>query len=331
MNLENIGEIALRNLGRINIIIGKNGSGKSRLLRDLHNSRGAIQNLGVLTYITPERGGVLSYEAGVENDLVRNPQNFKEQRITNQFFRFKEQTVAQYRKLKDLVHAKMEKYFEQLKSGRDTALDPPMTFQSYVVKLNSLLDEIELRQAGATFQIFKKGTDREFRSSDISSGESELIALGIECLVFENELASDRLNILLLDEPDVHLHPDLQVRLMGFVRDQVERNDFCVIIATHSIAILGALGDYAHAHIAFMRSGDRQLTFEEIGEVYKKILPVFGAHPLSNLFNEAPVLLVEGEDDERIWQQAVRTSSGKIRVYPCGCGGVDRIAFYEEE
>ena len=50
------------------------------------------------------------------------------------------------------------------------------------------------------------------------------------------------------------------------------------------------------------------INFSPITDSYKKVLPIFGAHPLSNVFNQAPVLLVEGEDDERIWQQAVRSS-----------------------
>ena len=52
---------------------------------------------------------------------------------------------------------------------------------------------------------------------------------------------------------------------------------------------------------------------------------------MSNIFNEAPVLLLEGEDDERIWQQAVRTSRGSIKVYPCVCGDINKLNEFEKE
>jgi len=52
---------------------------------------------------------------------------------------------------------------------------------------------------------------------------------------------------------------------------------------------------------------------------------------LSNIFNEAPVLIVEGEDDERIWQQAVRTSRGGIKVYPVPCEGLGEMPELESE
>jgi len=165
----------------------------------------------------------------------------------------------------------------------------------------------------------------------ISSGESELISLGIECLIFSKECDSEKGNILFLDEPDVHLHPDLQVRLMHFLRELVSEVNFHVLIATHSTPILGALETYEDTHIAFMTFGQKELEFKPVTDMYRKILPVFGAHPLSNLFNEAPILLVEGEDDERIWQQAVRSSNGRIKIYPCSVDGVGNMNELEQE
>jgi hypothetical protein len=103
------------------------------------------------------------------------------------------------------------------------------------------------------------------------------------------------------------------------------------LIATHSTAILGSLSGFEGATVAFMRSGDRQLSFRPITESLDRILPVFGAHPLSNVFNERPILIVEGEDDERVWQQAVRSSRGRIAIYPVSCSGVGGMHRYEEE
>jgi len=75
----------------------------------------------------------------------------------------------------------------------------------------------------------------------------------------------------------------------------------------------------------------KELDFKAISAIYKKVLPVFGAHPLSNFFNEAPILLVEGEDDERIWQQVVRSSNGRIKIYPCSVDSVSNMNDFEEE
>ena len=43
------------------------------------------------------------------------------------------------------------------------------------------------------------------------------------------------------------------------------------------------------------------------------------------------MLLVEGEDDERIWQQTVRSSNGRIKIYPCSVDGLSNMNNFEQE
>jgi hypothetical protein len=42
-------------------------------------------------------------------------------------------------------------------------------------------------------------------------------------------------------------------------------------------------------------------------------------------------MVVEGEDDERIWQQAVRSSENRLKLDPVACDGVAAIGSYEQE
>ena len=286
-----------------------------------------IDIFGKTKYITPERGGSLVYEAGIEQQTISSPSWLSDTRNKNQFNQFKQQSVAQFRKLETLVLREIENEKRQ---------DKEYSFDNYISEINSLLDRIyikrgDIKKGEISFKIYTKNPDSEISSDAISSGESELISLGIECLIFSKELISGRENILFLDEPDVHLHPDLQVRLMQFLTRLLDKNDFKVLIATHSTAILGALESYKNTHIAFMEFFQKNIELSPISDVYRKILPVFGAHPLSNIFNEAPILLLEGEDDERIWQQAVRSSQGNIKVYPCSCGSIDKLNEFEQE
>ncbi len=135
-----------------------------------------------------------------------------------------------------------------------------------------------------------------------------------------------------MDEPDVHLHPDLQSRFVKFICELIDENDhFQIIIATHSTAILGAFSEMPIVNIAFMKVEDTDILFQRISQYHKNILPVFGAHPLSEIFNNRPIFLVEGEDDVRIWQQSIRTSIGRIRLYPVSTDTIDELNSYELE
>lgn len=55
-----VGEYTLRGVGSKNILVGKNGCGKSRLLKHLDQGLKPIVGEGVVRYLSPERGGVVA-------------------------------------------------------------------------------------------------------------------------------------------------------------------------------------------------------------------------------------------------------------------------------
>lgn len=314
-------------LTKINVVLGKNGCGKSTMLKALDAILSSSGDYDSVKYINPERGGSLVHEPNIEQQVMNDRQWIASTRRVNQFGQFRQQTVAQYRMLETNILRTLEANVAAGNLGR------PVLFDSILKKINSLLENIEIRRdqaGGPVFKIFNRSDGAALDATSISSGEAELISLAIECLAFANSLDKTKRNLLLLDEPDVHLHPDLQGRLIAFLIGLVKSHKFDVLIATHSTAILGELGTYDSTSVALMRSGKKELYFETIDDEYRKILPVFGAHPLSNVFNKAPILLVEGEDDERIWQQVVRSSTGKIKLYPVFCGSVNEMNNYEK-
>ena len=313
-----VDEYKLDGLAEINVIVGKNGCGKSSLLKEFEG-RLNLNNPGIKRYVTPERGGVLSYEAGIEQNMTGDVNWLTHTRRKNQFRQFREQTMVQFRRLELAIHREAEDRSE------------PGDFSSYLTLLNTLLDNVEMRRGDPVFSVVSRATDTVISPENLSSGESELIALGIEALLFAKEAEPGKENLFFLDEPDVHLHPDLQARLVKFLISLVQEQPFTIVMATHSTAILGALSHFDGAKVAFMKVGDQHLNFRGLSESLDRVLPVFGAHPLSNVFNERPILIVEGEDDERVWQQAVRSSEGRIAIYPVSCDSVSNMSDYEQE
>ncbi len=90
------------------------------------------------------------------------------------------------------------------------------TFDSVIQKINNLLSNIKIvRTSRGDFELFTVANNTKVEPDTISSGESELISLAIECLTFEKSCDQAQQNLLLIDEPDVHLHPDLQVKLLN--------------------------------------------------------------------------------------------------------------------
>lgn len=297
------------------VLLGKNGSGKSTKLREL-DSTDALNT----KYISPERGGSLKYNPGVDNNIATNANWLVQTRRKNRFEQFREQSAAQFRTLEMLVLREIE----QIREKRE---DFGYTFEDILSKINLLLPAIQLVRADKGFSITSKAGE-VIDEDNISSGESELIALAIEVLVFSRSEIPDK--VLLLDEPDVHLHPDLQNKFVQFIETIADEMEMRVVIATHSTAIIGAFSENADLAILPVTSKD-QREFESFrrARVCDEILPIFGVHPLSTVFNQSPVILVEGEDDKRVLEQAVRSSNGSLKLYPCVVGSVDELAEWE--
>ncbi|MCG3740684.1 ATP-binding protein [Vibrio cincinnatiensis] len=316
-----LGGVKAEGLKSINVLLGRNGAGKSRFLRAIDQA--AFHNRSYyVRYISPERAGVFRRDGNVMTNMESSPGWLEEVRRRNQAENFKaasanllrEVETAYLRKMQDTPEIRQD----QSKNFRVERLD----------KINRLLANLIICQEGSDF-VFRNNDGDTIEPDQISSGESEAVALAVEMMYFFDNLKKDRLNFLLIDEPDVHLHPDLQCRLATFLVGLVDDVDdsisskVAVIIATHSTPFICALSQANGATVGTKDFGVDNVTFREIGSQIKKIAPFFG-HPLSLSLSDDVMLILEGEDDERVWQQASRSSQGKIKLFPVLATSVDQ-------
>ncbi len=297
------------------VLLGKNGAGKSTLLRSI-DSKGELNT----RYITPERGGELKYEPSIDQSMATSEGWLDKTRRKNRFESFRQQSAAQFRNLEIF-------YLRELEKDLSKRSDPNSTFDSIIDRINRLLPAIKLIRSDRGFSLASHD-GQPISESSISSGESEFIAQAIEVLVFSRQNKQGK--ILLLDEPDVHLHPDLQHKFAKFIEEAANEYKMKVVVATHSTAFVAGFSPDADLQIVPV-SVREQSKFEAFSrsEISDQLLPIFGAHPLSNVFNESPIVLVEGEDDRRIIEQAVRSSQGRVRMSPCPVGSVDELGQWE--
>lgn len=307
----------LVNAAKFTVLIGKNGAGKSTLLRALNAS-----NKPHIKYVSPERGGTLKYDPNVDNNISSNEDWLKNTRQTNRFEQFRQQSAAQFRNLETAVLREIEKVPEK-------RADHAYTFDAILEQINVLLPAIRMvRNDKGGFSIQTK-VGQPLDEASISSGESELIALAIEVLVFSRQSIANK--VILLDEPDVHLHPDLQQRFTEFVESIAVAHDLRVVIATHSTAIIGAFSRGADLQIVpIARRDQTDFSVFSRSTICEEILPIFGAHPLSTAFNRSPIVLVEGDDDRRVLEQIVRSGGGRFAFAPCVVGTVTELSEWEE-
>ncbi|MDC7788221.1 AAA family ATPase [Rhodoplanes sp. TEM] len=317
----------LTNLNNINVIMGRNGAGKSRFLRDIEEMTSRNNQRFYVRYVSPERAGTFKRNGSVITNMTSNPNWLRESRATNQSSDFKAASAMLFREAETL-------YLRRLASTPEIRLNQTRNFETdRLSKVNQLLTNISLEMGKTDLEFRSLADGQVIRPEEISSGESEAVALSTEILYFFDTIEPSKFNLLLLDEPDVHLHPDLQARLGKLIISMLDEfknqaESIAVCLSTHSSPLVCSLADSPYVSIGTKSFAVDAVELKPISAELRKVAPFFG-HPLSLSLSEDVALILEGEDDERVWQQAARTSKGRIKVFPVLAGSVDQQAELE--
>lgn len=183
---------------------------------------------------------------------------------------------------------------------------PHMTFER--------IDATDRSQVRALFRVHRLDTLVDI--DDLSSGEKSVIQMfyplierRIKALVTQIEADApaegERPEIcVLIDEPELHLHPNLQIKVLDYMRVLTTSQNAQVIVATHSPTIVeSATFDelFLLRPVELVQAGDNQLVpIAHDEERLATLRALFGS--TNNLTAMQPVIIVEGaaESDGRV-------------------------------
>jgi len=235
LSIPRLGELGgetweLQNLSDVTVLFGKNGSGKSVLLRAW---RDKYENN--VHYVTPERTGEMDFQARyLQEELTPSGRRSSSSR----------NYAPDYRRR---IIGRIQSYFLTRGDyrGNDAAPVSPSEIEAFV---NSLVTDfvVELVAAGTPpYKLQRVEDGGQIGSVDqLSSGEAQLVTIALDMLTIAAiwEIQSQEARVLLIDEQDAHIHPDLQTRFADFIFRITERFNLQIAIATHSTSLLSALG-----------------------------------------------------------------------------------------
>lgn len=298
-------EWTLSGLNAITVLLGRNGSGKSLLLRKIRDLAPASRH-----YVVPERTGEISFEANLLAEVIdaarrqgRSQSNFS----------------ANYRQE---VVTRIQAYYTKrgTKPRSEINHDPEQLIKALSLVLPDFVVGVKGESPFYSLARVRDGAAVTSVSS-LSSGESQLLSLGLDVLTITGiwELDGQDKRMLLIDEPDAHIHPDLQIKFADFLCHVSEEFKVQIIVATHSTTLLSALGHFGKDRVSvlYLERERSALAAEKINAVNRELAAVLGGHLVMGPLFAAPVLLVEGDDDYRVWVQVVRSGFVNVCVLPC--------------
>lgn len=308
------GQWQLSGLTQIVALFGKNGSGKSVLLRSWRDT-----NQNLFHYVVPERTGDISYQAhylAQEMSPAQRAQN----------------SAGNY--MADYGHRLVTRiqHYTSVRGGYEGSGPIPCPPSQLEGLLASLMPDfrVHLAKENQPLQISRAGIEGRIGSiNELSSGENQLLLMGVDILTIAAiwEIQGVEQRVMLIDEPDAHIHPDLQTRFADFLVRAARTFKFQTIVSTHSPALFSALGQFGgtDASVIYVERNQPNLIALPFDEVRSELATCLGGHALMGPMFSVPLLLVEGDDDYRIWSQVPRHHIAKLAVIPCGGDRIDQF------
>jgi len=303
-------------LGRVNVLLGVNGSGKSRLLAAIRDRHAA--SFGVPRSVVFVEGGRVvpipdslkldrntvafysHYSSALEQHRKKRKQKLSD-RIRDALFTLERRTEEDKTKHSDAVNS----WIMGGENGACPARDEPPIDRLFRL-FSDVLPKIQLELAPDR-RLLAKRMGLEYAASGMSDGEKQSLAI-----LADIAMLAEPTSLIIVDEPELNLHPLLASSLWGAIENDFPEAIF--VYATHSI---GFAMRREVTHIVVLSSRSRSLEVVDPSSLHpSELRPFLGSIPALLVADRA--LVGEGEDAsfDKVFYQWVTGKS--FEVIPIG-------------
>jgi ABC-type cobalamin/Fe3+-siderophores transport system ATPase subunit len=297
---------------------------RNPVLANYFNTRkyGAGRYVGSLVQIDSDRSvRSLSYSAvnwlGVDPDDAAAPWNFYFSPFSNRWQDFVNY-IHQKSAIRDKKLAEFVKQHPHL-SGSDALKQYPDPFLKYQEIFSRILPGKQLNDINPASPGGFKFTDsagQQLPFEALSSGEQEIIKV-----LFDVARKDIRHSVILVDEPELHLHPTLTFKLIETLKSIGDHtNQF--IFLTHSPDLISTYYSTGDVYFIDQRegSGNQAHRLSDLDHEHKDVATLVGQN-LGLFAVGKKIVFVEGEKssiDRLTYQKIAQTIDPEIRVLPAG-------------
>lgn len=240
-----ISNIEVLDLKKFNIIIGKNGAGKTRLLKAIKDSFASKNAIVIYAYF-PDMNTHFSTDVSNKTcDVPLYELIFENQNIElDNFIQYIE--LQGYDFLLELLRdiTQNSRYAKSYRKERAENIQDELNNILESLINRTLIFESDIMVKSNVSKTTKKLIDD---LKQMSPGELSLFYLSILLISIKYNKHDNSKIVVLLDEPELHLHPDALIRFVNYLKTEKSINTCC--IATHSIFLVPSLDFYEIIYI----------------------------------------------------------------------------------
>lgn len=308
------------------MILGANGAGKSKLLTEIRDQAGAITEGKKAVYI--EGGRTIKIRDVLQLDHTNYGQFDRYESAFNTYQNKRNQFLAE--RVFDALIV-LDKKEAQLKSAHSDAVekwvesgqkgDCPKRKQPPLEHLFELFTEIfpriSLSYHAEARQLWAEKDGSRYGPSGLSDGEKQVFSILADLI----ELEDDH-NLIIADEPELNLHPELAERVWTLIENEFPLKNF--IYATHSISF--ALRPNVDKVWIVSARHQNITNFDGLSSLDRdEVVSFLGAIP--GILSADHVLVTEGHEKsfDAIFYRWLLGDS-KLEIYPAGsCTDVEAV------
>ncbi|WP_417835435.1 ATP-dependent nuclease [Thalassospira tepidiphila] len=300
-------------LDGVTVFLGANGSGKSSLLRDIKEQFSSVyveggRTIPIQDVVALNRQNYSQYQS---YDKTRNQYKSKrKQKLVDRLF---DALMFLIQKEQVIKNAHSDAVVEWDQNGNSGSI--PKREQPPLEKLFEQYSEIfpHLRivydKNNGKISVRNEKHNAEYGPSSLSDGEKQVFSLLADMLQLEDEY-----DLVVVDEPELNLHPELAERLWNLLESEYQDKSF--VYATHSIQF--AMRSNVDSLYVISSDPNKIRRLSNLQELNRNDIEKFlGGVP--GILNANTVLVTEGHEksfDSVFYRWLVEDNS--VEIFACG-------------
>ncbi len=306
---------------RITVILGANGSGKSTLLRAIKDAFPSVYVEGGRTILLSDVIQLNRKNFNQYQNLDQTLTGYKQKRknkLVDRLFDAMMVLIQKEQAIKNAHSDAVVKWDEDGRKGNAPKREQP-PLEKLFEQYNEVFPHIQLlyNKSNGQITVTNENSAQSYGPSGLSDGEKQVFSLMADMLQLEDEY-----NIVVVDEPELNLHPELAERLWALLESEYQEKHF--LYATHSIQF--ALRSHVDALYVISSDPSKIRKISDLSEMPRSDLERFlGGVP--GILNSGTVIVTEGHEKsfDSIFFRWILDDS-KAEVFPCGnCHDVKQV------